>query len=365
MNPSLLVDRAARFGRAAATAARANVARLPAPMKLTFAVTYWCQYRCATCNIWQRKPEDELSTDEIRAFIDRNPGFVWADVTGGEIFLRADAAEMLERMASAWKRLAILHFPTNGFLTDRIVAAARALAARGRGPAIVITVSVDGDRDLNDAIRGIKGGFDRQMATLRSLREIPGIRVVAGMTLSAANVEHVDRTMRACQRACPGLAPDDFHVNVMQLSSHYYGNDALQAQVPRREDLVRVIDRLGRQRALPTTPAAWLEGRYLGNLGRFLDTGKSPMRCHALRSSCFVDPWGVVYPCLTYSKPVGRLREHGMALDRIWADASTRERQREIWAGHCPQCWTACDAYPSILGNALIPGRRLPVDGRA
>ncbi len=36
--------------------------------------------------------------------------------------------------------------------------------------------------------------------------------------------------------------------------------------------------------------------------------------------------------------------------------------QREIWRGQCPQCWTACEAYQSILGNVLAgrcPSRRM------
>jgi radical SAM protein with 4Fe4S-binding SPASM domain len=77
------------------------------------------------------------------------------------------------------------------------------------------------------------------------------------------------------------------------------------------------------------------------------------MPCHALRASCFIDPWGVVYPCITYSRPIGRLRETGMRLDPIWNDPKTIAVQEEIWKGQCPQCWTACEAYQSILGNAL------------
>ena len=77
------------------------------------------------------------------------------------------------------------------------------------------------------------------------------------------------------------------------------------------------------------------------------------MPCHALRSSCFIDPWGVVYPCITYSHPVGRLRDTGMRLAPIWEAADTRRVQGEIWEGQCPQCWTACEAYQSILGNVL------------
>ena len=52
------------------------------------------------------------------------------------------------------------------------------------------------------------------------------------------------------------------------------------------------------------------------------------MPCHALRASCFIDPWGVVYPCITYSKPLGRLRDTGMRLEPIWNAAETRAAAR-------------------------------------
>ena len=55
-----------------------------------------------------------------------NPNITWADLTGGEIFLRPDIDEILEAVVTGWRRLAILHFPTNGFLTDRIVPERRA-----------------------------------------------------------------------------------------------------------------------------------------------------------------------------------------------------------------------------------------------
>ena len=44
---------------------RTTAVRPPAPLKLNLCLTYWCQYRCKTCNIWQRKPTDELTTDEV------------------------------------------------------------------------------------------------------------------------------------------------------------------------------------------------------------------------------------------------------------------------------------------------------------
>jgi radical SAM protein with 4Fe4S-binding SPASM domain len=333
--------------------ARANVSRLSYPLKLNLALTYWCQYRCKTCNIWQRKPTDELTTEELLTFVGSNPSVSWLDVTGGEIFLRDDLADIFDAIVGTWKDLFILHFPTNGFLTNQIVALAERVAA-SRVPHVIVTVSIDGDEALNDEVRGIKGGFRRQVDTLNALRRIRGIRAVAGMTLSRHNVGRVQDTFAAIRAECPGLELSDFHVNFAQVSEHYYAN-AEDAVVAPRDGAIRDLRWYRGQRGMAHTPADWVESRFLADLERFLDTGRTPMPCHSLRSSCFIDPWGTVFPCISYSKPLGRLRDTGMQLTPIWNSDSVRTTQREIWSGDCPQCWTACEAYHSILGNVVRP----------
>src|SRR5215204_4562519 len=154
---------------------RTTAHRPPSPLKLNLCLTYWCQYRCKTCNIWQRKPSDELTIGEIATLVERNPGVNWVDLTGGEIFLRPDIDEIFDAILAGWPRLALLHFPTNGFQTDRIVRSVERIARHRRGARIVVTVSLDGDEALNDEIRGIKGGFRRQIATFQALRGMPGI----------------------------------------------------------------------------------------------------------------------------------------------------------------------------------------------
>ena len=174
-----LVDRVRRSGHLGAALLNSTIHRPASPVKLNWCLTYWCQYRCKTCNIWQRKPTDELTTDEVVAFVRENPNITWADLTGGEIFLRPDIDEILNAVVTGWRRLALLHFPTNGFLTDRIVGSVERIA--GRGPLMtVVTVSLDGDEATNDDVRGIKGGFRRQIETFKALRRIPGITAVLG-----------------------------------------------------------------------------------------------------------------------------------------------------------------------------------------
>ncbi len=75
---------------------RSTAHRPSAPLKLNLCLTYWCQYKCKTCNIWRRKPSDELTTEEIVALVRENPHVTWVDLTGGEIFLRRDIDDIFE-----------------------------------------------------------------------------------------------------------------------------------------------------------------------------------------------------------------------------------------------------------------------------
>ena len=180
--------------------------------------------------------------------------------------------------------------------------------------------------------------------------------LVFGMTLSKHNVHRVENTLRACQRECPGLGIEDFHLNVAQRSAHYYGNEEVDFTAP-PADTRAALSAYRRMRRVPRSASAWVESRYLGHLDRYLATGATPLRCHALRSSCFINPAGDVFPCITDERKLGSLRATNMRLAPIWSSAAAREAQREIWAGECPQCWTACEAYQTILGNIV---RRAP-----
>lgn len=341
---------------AAAQLVRANFQRLARPLKVNLCVTYWCQYRCKTCNIWKRKPSGELTTAELMRFVEQNPRIQWLDVTGGEIFLRPDLPQLFGAIAASWKGLAIFHFATNGFLTERIVSITAALASATRAR-VIVTVSIDGDERHNDEIRGVRGGFRRQIETFKALRGLPSVEVVFGMTLSRHNADRFEETFLACRAECPGLTIDDFHINVAQRSAHYYGNADDEVVAPVGETR-RALARYRRLRGVPRTPSAWVESRYLHHLDRFLETEQTPMPCHALRSSCFINPDGDVFPCITDTRCVGSLRATDMSLDEIWLGEPARAVQSEIWAGRCPQCWTACEAYHSIVGNLLRPGRR-------
>jgi hypothetical protein len=90
------------------TALKSNFRTLKKPYKLNFAVTYWCQSRCLTCNIWQMKPKGELNIDEIRSFASKNPVLQMDRATGGEVFMRSDLVEIARAFSESSKHLYIL-----------------------------------------------------------------------------------------------------------------------------------------------------------------------------------------------------------------------------------------------------------------
>jgi MoaA/NifB/PqqE/SkfB family radical SAM enzyme len=349
--------RVAPYLALASRAFEANFRRPSHPYKLTFCLTFWCNYRCETCNIWQMKPRDELRLDEIKAFFRRSSRFLWVDLTGGEVWLRKDFVDICETVITSCPNLVLLHFPTNGYLTDKIVAGVKEIRRMGREK-LIITVSTDGDEAMNDEIRGIAGGWRRQLETFRRLREIPGVDVVLGMTLSAKNVDHFPAAFRAAEREIPGLGYEDFHVNIVHESAHYLGNTDLRLRRDvSPQDLARAAEEYARLRGRALHPVAFLERAYLRRVRRYLESGKTPMRCHALRSSCFIDSWGNVFPCTIYDRKIGSLREVDYDLARIWNTPEAAALQAEIWESQCPNCWTPCEAYQSILGNMLRPER--------
>lgn len=345
-----------RHTRLAARIAHAAILRPAFPVKLNFALTYWCQYRCKTCNIWQQHPKDELTTAEVTQFFRQNRQVAWLDLMGGEITLRKDIAEIASCITAECRSLALLHFATNGYLPDRAVSLAKCIARDFPGT-FIITVSMDGDKTLNDDIRGIPGGYERQIETFNRLRELPNVHPVLGFTLSTFNTGRFFSALESWQRDIPGLRPSDVHLNLAQLSGHYYANSELtQIAVPPKSaaEQIRTYRRL---RGMPLSPSTWLEWTYLRRLEDYLKTGRTPMRCHSLSASCFIDPWGQVFPCISYDRCIGNLRQTEMNLAPIWNSDLAKATQQEIWSYNCPQCWTACEAYQTILCNTPMPWR--------
>ena len=342
-------------------ALRSHRGRLGQPFKITFAVTYACQSGCKHCNIWKRKPSGELTVSEIRKIFRSVPALSWVDLTGGEPFLRPDLEEITEAVLQECPNLALLHLPTNGLESERIERGVHTILAQGPRR-LILTVSCDGPPELNVALRGHPEAWTASLDTFQRLRSLRSSRfdVLLGATLSADNVSEAHRIYSEAKKVIPTLQREDIHWNLAQESPHYYGNDQQLdpgrniAQLKKMRQLAGDDEPVGlspRKIAAHWNPMRAVDRSYRAHLAAFLDTQRSPVACRSLHSTAFLDPMGVLYPCITWDNPLGNLRENNYDLRRLWSDDKVSATAKEVRSGNCPQCWTPCEAVPALLGD--------------
>ncbi len=329
----------------------ANVRSPTLPYKVTFVATYHCNFRCEMCNIWQKKSVDEMTPAEVGLFFERYSQFKWVHLTGGEIFMRRDLDDLVAAIQKHCKSLFLLNFPTTGWFGDKTVSLVERTLARGVGR-LMVTISIDGPKAVHEEMRGLPGSWDRGIETFRRLRAIKrsNFQTVVGMTLMAKNAEKVDETLAAIRAIIPDFKRSELHLNVGHESGHYFDNVGYPVE-PHHVEILRAIDDHRKQTGGVMHPVKFLEDRYQALVSKYYETGKSPLPCTALSSSCFIDAYWNLYACSIWDGKVGNLRETAFDLRALWKSDRRRQLRDEVIDERCSHCWTPCEAYPTILGN--------------
>ena len=336
--------------------ARSNIGKLDRPYKLNYAVTYMCQSRCTHCSIWQLRPKGELTLNEVAEFARRNSYFSWVELTGGEPFLRLDIVDIARAFAQNCGGLYLLTMPTNSLCNyDMEMAKIEEIAKLGI-PNVVITVSLDGYRELEDGIRGVPGNYDRAIRLFKGIKALrgryPNLDCTLGYTIIKRNVGQLERTVTEVMRDVPDATYSDFHVNLGQISDNYYGNAPKQEEIS-ADHALAVSDvqyLLGKARGgAGLNPAkmarGFLETRYMEGLVQFLRSGSSPIANRDGELSIFMDSYGNVYPSIMTSAKIGSIRENGYDVPAMLKGYNAGARKESYY--------TACEIYQSILGSIL------------
>ena len=141
------------------------------PFSVVVSISFRCNSKCRTCDVW-RKPNDDLTVaewDKVFANLGKTPFYM--TFTGGEPFLRKDLDEMV---ISAYTHCApeVITIPTNGMLTDRVLAMTERMCRECPNSSIGINLSLDGVGDEHDDIRGVEGNWALSMETWKQLKEL-------------------------------------------------------------------------------------------------------------------------------------------------------------------------------------------------
>ncbi|HUV36313.1 MAG TPA: radical SAM protein [Patescibacteria group bacterium] len=309
------------------------------PIDAVIAVTYACDSRCNMCNIWKLAPGTELAPGEYR----RLPRTLRdVNITGGEPFLRGDIVELVRVIYEHCRHPRIV-VSTNGFQRRRIIHAAPELMKIGRR--VGLAVSIDGIGEVHDRIRGVTGGFDKALETLKQLKQIGYRNVRVAFTAQSDNVEHLGAVYDLSRQF--GY---QFTTSVAQNSEFYFSTEDNQRVAPAA--LERELQYVIRKELLSFSPKRWLRAYFYAGVVRYNMHGERALGCRAGRDSFFMDPAGKIYPCLTLNREIGDITQH--SFDEIWRGDSAR-RVREAVDACCEPCWMICTARTSMLRNPARP----------
>ncbi|MBW1855162.1 MAG: radical SAM protein, partial [Deltaproteobacteria bacterium] len=183
------------------------------PLNLTLSISFNCNSRCKTCNVYTRKVK-ELSLEEWRIIFE-NLGETpfWVTISGGEPFLRSDISEIVCSLYDRC-RPAIINIPTNGILKERIPKAVEEIALHCKESQIVINLSIDEIGDKHDEIRGVQGNYPKALASFNALKSIDMSNLTIGIhtVISKFNVSRIPDIYRQLQ----SLHPDSYITEIAE-----------------------------------------------------------------------------------------------------------------------------------------------------
>jgi MoaA/NifB/PqqE/SkfB family radical SAM enzyme len=261
----------------------------------------------------------DMGLPEIERLLEGFGGdLTWLALSGGEVTLVPHFPEVIDLARRHCPNLRLLTFTTNGLLPEKALELARHVVSRGFD--LFVTVSLDGDEETHDRIRGVPGNHALAVRTLRLLREA-GVQAHFGITLSDGNREFVRERFHRHER-------DIKAVTFIETQGIYRQKNSVD------------IDGIGKSLSIilsryrVRSPGDLIEWIYLRLARAFLADGRKrmPISCDVLRTSVHVMPNGDVHPCM-FLPALGSIRTAGLGdLLKSHAAREALARHRAAWS---------------------------------
>jgi radical SAM protein with 4Fe4S-binding SPASM domain len=295
------------------------------PWSVHVDLTYRCNERCIHCYL-DHEDHGEMKTDEIKNVLEQlaQSGTLFLTLSGGEIFLRDDLFELLEFARS-------LHFDislkTNALLIDAERARKlRALSVRR------IQISIySAEPAVHDAITKVRGSLERTLTAIRFL-QAEGLQVKIACPLMKQNL----MAYRNVQALAAELGVP--YVLDMTITPKMDGDMSLLQLRNPAQDLLPILQdptlnppsssQDGAQEAQLTTGSATSSG--------IESQAYEDIPCSAGHNSCYISPYGEVFPCVQMPVATGNLRQQ--RFDEIWFKSPEMERVRAVRESQLPVC---------------------------
>ena len=313
--------------------ARAAWARAGRLFEVHLDLLYACDLDCVHCYLDDKARSIQPTefwlevADQLAA-----AGVFTVTLSGGEPLLRKDLFAIIERLRSHG---IFVHLKTHGgLINDAIIAKLIEHSVSSVQLSYYAT-----NAEIHDAITQKPGSHQATWQAIEALAACEDIIVAVSCSVMQQNVDEVEALVAQCSRI--GVAVKlDGHLRATQSGSdeprdHALTQSALNKLLTQTEPPLTPCDP---QR----TPSSWSEQKL----------------CVAGHLNLYIDPSGIVSPCVTWPMPLGDLTA-GDRIGTLWESNPALERIRTLRNRdrvECSDCslQTACSFCP---GQAWLAGR--------
>jgi len=332
------------------------------PIQLTFFLTRKCNARCPFCFYLSLKndaPAAELTLGEIRRVSASLGRLLWLAFSGGEVFLREDLVEIAATFYEKNKP-AIILLPTNGLLPEAIREQTEAILKHCKKSTVAVKLSLDGPEEVHDRLRGVPGAFHKTLETYEKLRPLLGryrnFELGINTVFCSANQERMDELITFV-RGLEGIRTHS--VSLVRGDVADEGLKRVDMNVYRRTIETLESDLKARpfagyrfQGARLKTAQDILQRRLIN------DTVLKKRRlvpCYAGKLTLVLTEAGDLYPCESFTRKMGNVREWGCDVKKLLTGSEARKALHAVQHSGC-YCTHECYMMMNILFNpALYP----------
>ena len=317
---------------------------LRAPIKLYLDITTHCNLKCKHCLSSSGTNLASLTFEEVKKLINelKAMGVFRVKIGGGEPLLHPNFWEIVDVFNEAKITVST---STNGVF----VSADPGLAIKFFEKRVKVSVSIDGDREMHNYIRGINSSYDMAVKAIEILSKA-GVKTAIGSTMFPINLKTVPDVIKLAER---------LNVPVKFKRAKPAGraiNNELIITKPTEEywKVAKMINEC---------ELARVEGIMdLGTNKKTKVLDHDYFNCGAGTATCHVDSWANVSPCIFMGPEFtsGNIRKESFG--EVWVNGSGFTKMRGVAqkgnpkCAHCAHrsvCCGECRAFALFVNNDI------------
>ncbi|MEA2103223.1 MAG: radical SAM protein [Candidatus Cloacimonadota bacterium] len=324
------------------------------PISYTVSVTYRCNSRCKTCNIYKKKSEELSAKEYAKIFKKIGKSAYWITISGGEPFLKKDLYEIIQAIYKHSKPK-VINIPTNGLLHNEIPTLVEKIAKNCPKSQIIINLSIDAIENQDDEIRGVKFAYSKAISTFRKLKKlkIENLNIGIHTVISKYNENNFQQIAGKLMSFEPDSYVTEIAENRVELGTMKYDISPSVMKYSQAIDyLLFHIKQMKFQGMNRITQTFRIE--YYKMVKRLLVEQKQQIKCYAGILSAQIAPNGDVWPCCMKAVNVGNLKDFDYNFKKLWKKNETLNNELKKIVEESCYCPMANASYTNMLMNNKI-----------